>query len=409
MRKFFFVSVALIAIACSAFANARITYVDTQAAGYGETEQASLKDALINCIAQVTGQVMNAKEQVESAFKTVNGKTDSSESFQSQISVMTKGVIASYEIKSVTEQKSEIKTVVAAKIAKFNAGANSNRLRIVVTPFTISENACNITTKTYSNEEITNISTQSIVNKLVATRKFMVLDRENTKAILGEKAIIMSGDCPLVEMCKMGQVLSADYIVVGVVNSITSTSQKVNLAMSGLSAEHKNYGASLTLRFIDVATKQIKFSDVIDTRVNVGTSSESELVSIFNQLSDLSIKKIMNHIYPLRVVAVNDGEVVLNQGGDSIKEGDFYEVFELGETIKDPYTGESLGQKETKCATIEIIRVKGKSSDGKIVSGSTKIQEEFNANKRYICRLLPSKPKVEENKAPLSESKKVLW
>ena len=177
--------------------------------------------------------------------------------------------------------------------------------------------------------------------------------------------------------------------------------------MSGLEATVNDSGCAITLRFIDIATRQIKFSGIINSKVKLDSNSQSPLLDIFNQFSEQAIKKVMDNIYPLRVIAVEDDEVVLNQGGDSIIEGDKYEMFAMGDIIRDPYTKESLGRKETKCGVIEIIRVKGKTSDGKILGDYEKIKKIFG-EKEIVCRLIKEKttPKKQEN---LSNKKDIVW
>ena len=82
-------------------------------------------------------------------------------------------------------------------------------------------------------------------------------------------------------------------------------------------------------------------------------------------------------------------------------------MFALGEIIKDPYTGESLGRKETKCGDIEIIRVKSKTSDARILNDSENIKEIFK-QKEIVCRILKDKksPKKQEK---LSNKEDIVW
>ena len=258
-----------------------------------------------------------------------------------------------------------------------------------------------------SKEDVSRISTQALVDKMVATRKFTVLDREYADDILQEKATIANADTPIEEMCKFGQVLGADYIVVGVVESLTSVQKSVNMEMSGLKTSFNDSGCGVSLRFIDVATRQIKFSGLINTKVTLSRNIDSPIIDIFKKFADTAVKKVIDNIYPLRVVAVEGDEVILNQGGESVVEGDRYEMFALGEIIKDPYTGESLGRKETKCGDIEIIRVKSKTSDARILNDSENIKEIFK-QKEIVCRILKDKksPKKQEK---LSNKEDIVW
>ena len=66
----------------------------------------------------------------------------------------------------------------------------------------------------------------------------------------------------------------------------------------------------------------------------------------------------------------NNSNVILNQGGVSLNEGDKLNVFQKGEILQDPYTGESLGPSESLVATIEIKKVNPKMSYAKILKGN---------------------------------------
>jgi enoyl-[acyl-carrier protein] reductase II len=79
---------------------------------------------------------------------------------------------------------------------------------------------------------------------------------------------------------------------------------------------------------------------------------------------------IVNNIYPMRVTAKTTFELVLNQGGVNIREGDFFDVFQQGETVADVSSGEPLGAPEEKIATIRITRVDPKMSYAVVAEGT---------------------------------------
>ena len=386
----------------------RIEYVDVEGKGFGKDESSAIEKAIIQCVSQVNGLAIETQSQLD-AVETISDKESySSETFQKRVASATRGVVASYRIISVRKAEDGIQeAIISAKIAKYKKGKGADRLRIAIVPFKITKEKYDVDRIDISSADISRISTQAFVDKMVATRKFTVLDREYANDVLQEKATIASADTPMEEMCKFGQVLGADYIVVGVVESVTSKSRTIKMRMSGLDATIYDTGCAITMRFIDVATRQIKFSGIVNSKLEVKSGTDSILVDIFNKFSDEAIKKVMDNIYPLRVVAVEDDEVVLNQGGESIIEGDKYEMFAMGDIIKDPYTGESLGRKEKKCGELEIIRVKGKTSDGRILGDYEKIKEIFK-EKEIVCRVLKEKT-LEKKQEKLLEKKDVVW
>ena len=87
----------------------------------------------------------------------------------------------------------------------------------------------------------------------------------------------------------------------------------------------------------------------------------------------------------MMIISARGNIVTLNQGGDLLKEGDIYEVFQFGERIIDPYTKESLGREEIFCGTIQVTRVNPKSSYAKITSSEIEIESVFKP-KMFVCR-----------------------
>jgi hypothetical protein len=79
---------------------------------------------------------------------------------------------------------------------------------------------------------------------------------------------------------------------------------------------------------------------------------------------------IVTEIFPVSVVALNGDQVVLSQGGDSLQAGQRWEAVFLGEELKDPQTGNSLGRHEMPFGTIRIDRVSSQTSYGTVEEGA---------------------------------------
>ncbi|NDB69534.1 MAG: hypothetical protein EB015_16320, partial [Methylocystaceae bacterium] len=105
--------------------------------------------------------------------------------------------------------------------------------------------------------------------------------------------------------------------------------------------------------------------------------SSSLEASLLEAVDDLG-ESILNSIYPLRVLQVLEGGmVVINQGGETLKVNQALTAMQLGEQITDPYTKEPLGQVETPVAEILIDRVDPKLSYGRVVSGKVSLGDEY--------------------------------
>ncbi|MCX6886820.1 MAG: hypothetical protein NTX27_17475 [Verrucomicrobia bacterium] len=105
-------------------------------------------------------------------------------------------------------------------------------------------------------------------------------------------------------------------------------------------------------------------------------------------------ERILESIYPLKVAGLNGpDEIILNRGGEAVAVGDRMEIFNPGEELKDPSTGESLGVAERKAATAEVIRVLPKVCYAKILEKTEPVVVEA------VCRKPQVSKESEERKA----------
>ena len=385
--------------------SAQIEHKTVEAMGSGTTLQNAINEALSEAIGRVNGKSIETKSQLKSVSITKESNDSSSsynsESMKSAVKSATKGVVSSYDIVSKSENGGIWSVVVSAKIAKLKKSASSNRRRLAVAPLRSAKRVFQIDGNKVASSQFVRMLGQSLVSNLVQSRKFTILDREFMRETLGEKAKILLGNTPTEEMVKLGQELSADYMLVGTVEDVNFSTTEKKMLTSNTTIKIRSGELIFGYRIIDVPTRQIKFADSAKIRISEndlrqisGAFSQTDLSSsIIEVSSDRIAKKILNAIYPMMLISARGSIVTLNQGGDLLKEGDVYEVFQFGERIVDPYTKESLGREEIFCATVEITRVNPKSSYAKITSSEIDISTIFKP-KMFVCR--PSKNQSSE-------------
>ena len=161
--------------------------------------------------------------------------------------------------------------------------------------------------------------------------------------------------------------------------------------------------ARITIRLIDVATTQIKFADTYEK--TTGTSIEK----LADQLASKIGQIVLGSVYPIRIVNASSSQVVLGQGGKTVKSGDFFKVYQLGKKLVDPYTKESLGREEIEVAVIQINNVKSKTSDAKILESILDLSEAVNNQDDFIVRPFKApQKKVEKQKVKKPKTVKKL-
>ena len=116
---------------------------------------------------------------------------------------------------------------------------------------------------------------------------------------------------------------------------------------------------------------------------------------LFTDCAMTASNYILEGVYPVKIASVQGDELTLNRGeGTGLAVGGLYEVYSQGNTIKDPDTGESIGQEETKTGLIEVTSVQQKFSKAKMIKSEGPL--EVGA----ICRQVDRKEKDVEAATP---------
>jgi TolB-like protein len=175
----------------------------------------------------------------------------------------TKGGVKSYQI--LEKKKNEqgwIEVKIKAEVASFELPPEASRVRIAVFPFKVF-NAQG------DKEKLQRLINQEVNNYFVQTRKFAILDRSYLEEVAKEKSKILDGSAPAIEMAKIGNEISADFIIVGSVEDF-KTEKTVTKVLTDESTKITRESATLNLnyRVLDVTTKQISNSDTIKLKIS---------------------------------------------------------------------------------------------------------------------------------------------
>ena len=399
LRKFlFFVTLSTFV----AFGFSQIETVSVNSKGYGDGPESALNSALTQAIGQVNGRSIDSDSLLTTTEKTStkNDESDylSSRDFKESIKSKTKGVVESYSILSNAKDDSGLWVAeITAQIARFKTSKSANRKRIAVIDL-IGRQGCCLTVEGELNPDVAAYEVSSAIsNFLVQSRKFTVLDRSFQGFAETERNTLKNSEnMPVRELAKLGQELFADMILVGNLNSIRLQKAQRKMNTSDRVLEYLAGNIATNIRIIDTATGQIKFSSSLrmnpkDLDLNLG----SDIFTISKKVGERVGFTVLNAIYPIQVTGVTEKIVVdLNTGGDVVSVGQVFDLMLLGEKIKDAYTKESLGKRETKIGTVEITQVSPKQSRGKatLINETSNLETNFKP-KMYILRLNNSSKK----------------
>ncbi len=386
---------------------AEIKYVDTTAKGTGETFEIALKKAFNRAVSKVNGVSVESESVLKTIDKSVTTNEGSSASLtrdlQQTINEKTKGSIKSFEILSESKDSNGLVNIeIKATIAKFALSKSAKRKRIAVVPFRL--NVGRVDLENFSPDDFRELLNQKFSTYLVQTRKFTVLDREFDQEIKGELANLTDSE-NIEDQVKIGQALFADYIVVGRVDNLEIkevekkflTSEKIIKKTMGI--------LNFSYRIIDVPTTQIKYSSSVNLEVNLKKQNQP-LVYLSDMTAQNAGVEVMYAIYPILVEKIEGGLLYLGQGGNQIKINDQYSLYERSEEkIKDSYTGETLGNVETKVGLVEIIDSNSKFSVAKIIEADIELKGSFKPRK-YMVKPFKSAKKLKQNEAKEKIEKK---
>ncbi|EAK4078675.1 hypothetical protein CJ283_04730 [Campylobacter jejuni] len=365
--------VLFVSLVFFAFLNAKVVTTSTtkqaQGEGYGVTYEQAVGKALADAISRMYGGSLSQSTNFKTkSTKDKNGQ-NLEKSFNDEIRRATKGSFDSYEVisKIQTNDGFNVKVVIkkTTTTKKYQAPGLSADNRRSITVFD--------STPDVAKRGIGSALQQKIISDLLQSCKFNVLDRDSSGYYEMEKALIKSGDAASDEVYKLKNVLATDYILLFSISGLEGKQKTSNLT----GKSKTEIEVIVDYRVLLFATRQIKFSNTLSMKVNLKDNSLSANEAALKQIANRIAGDILNAIYPLKVAAVENNEVVFSQ---SLNQGDVYECFALGKAIKDTYTKENTGRVESKTGSIEITRTSPKLSYAKITEGSVKVGD--------ICRPL---------------------
>lgn len=373
--------------------------------GVGQSAAAAVNEALKAAILQVNGTTMSmssshtdfgldvASSSVAAGHATVTTKDGTNtasgsaavvsmtsvrgKEFAEQIIQRSKGAVTEFKVieSGGPDAKNGNYTVtIEAKISKFKAPADAGKIKIVVAPLKTSKATFNIAGEQVPAKEVLAAIRQQIIDALSQTGRFSILDREFAADVASEVDMIVTGQTSNADFAKLGQALSADLIWIGVVNDINYTKYARKLQTSDRELISFSGGWSMSQRLINVTTKQIAVSttlegktpDVAPTTLGAQANSPEILRGMKSDIVNKATEAIVLRTFPISVVERDGSTVVLSQGGKALSQDARFRIFLQGKEIKDPQTGQSLGNMESLCCDVVIERVTPTLSYGRL-------------------------------------------
>ena len=380
MKKFYRYIAFVMLVALSVTESiAQISIEHVTVEGTGTTQSRAITDALVEATFRIYGVRIVADTQTSIFSSRSSDSATFSAKIHHAMSRQTipnkRNELLSYDVLSSQRDADGLYVVaVQAKYSDYRVLIPENKRRsLAVLNFPVMSGGYLL-----GNERgISTILTSRIETLLTQSRQFSVLDRARGDIYDMEKQVLESGDVNAAERARLGEVVGADYLVYGKILPVLVEKIDNSIAISGEYKVQIVATVPVEFRVMAVATRQVKWSSTAVAKRVIEKTEQYQAVDVnqavgsaLDEVAELIFEELTENIYPPKISKVlSANRFILNRGGTTVENGMLFEVFDLGENIVDPYTGESLGQSESFVGLAKIVGKKPKYSIGKLETG----------------------------------------
>ena len=223
---------------------------------------------------------------------------------------------------------------------------------------------------------------------LTQGRRFGVLDRKRQDVYDAERRLLQSADVSVQERSRLGKVLGVDYLLYGTVHRVLVQDQSRSIQLTGERIDEVYGAADVRFTVLAVATRQVKWSSSmsVEKTSRVGNfRPEGFAHALLDDVAARIVDELTENIYPPKIAKVlGQGQFVVNRGGNTVRPGDMFEIFALGDWIRDPDTGERLDRIELSVGIATIVTVKPKYSLARLISEHTTLSNGMVLRRRRV-------------------------
>ena len=349
--------------------------VEKETDGVGPTRNAAILDALSLAVKETNGGAVNALS-VNGANPPPGGKTDAVLTNE-VVTAASRGVVQSFEIVSEQQQGSTWRVKVRSKLNAFNASPADQLPKVVILPSKTHDATYVIGDQQLSSDEAGDLISTVLGDAIGRSNRFAVIDRKRADDTAAELSQLDDPNTRPAELAKLGQKLTADIVIIPEITRLEYKKSSRKLHFTGRELRSYQGGVDINFQVINVASGRTLLTKRVstpfpDTPPTVYGTQKVGVASVKQQLSDLSDGFTRDFIlknFPISVVKLDGRNAILSQGEPMLKVGGVYQAVLLGEDVKDPQTGQSLGRLETNIGTITVSKTTDKMAFGTL-SGS---------------------------------------
>jgi curli biogenesis system outer membrane secretion channel CsgG len=303
--------------------------------------------------------------------------------------------------------KTLIMTGVAATLALLAQGARADDPRPTLKQLGVEDVAATKALKTTvaksgqgdKLDRLTDSLNQHFLVAFKGTRKFDVIARSDLALILKEQQIPTGVIIDAADRKALpGKIKGLDYLLVAALSDFSDAKDGVTVEGQGIVVSRRTVQATMILKIYDATTaalleavdvpvqRQSKGTQrVVREGFNNGAVDDALIEEAAVELANKAATRVVDVVYPARVMSVTDGVVTINRGETTgIAPNQVWEAFATGKELIDPDTGQSLGKEEIKVGEIVITDVLPKFSKGRVVGENRGIDGQGTIVRRRL-------------------------
>jgi curli biogenesis system outer membrane secretion channel CsgG len=290
------------------------------------------------------------------------------------------------------------------------ASANAQKKRVAVMNFDYGTVSSSVASVFGTNLDIGKGIADIMVERLVGSGIYSVIERKAIEKILAEQNFSNSDRVDASSAAKLGRILGVDAIIMGSITQFGRDDKQTNLGggafgdygkkigIGGLGRRQSKAVVAISARMVSTDTAEIlaavngvgessrSGTTLLGAGAGGGTgaggaydmSSKNFAATVLGEATHAAVAQVVQKLdqnaarLPTRVVNVEGlvahaagGTVILNIGSKAgLKVGDKFEIRRGDQAIRDPATGKVIRMLDNKVGEVTITRVEELSSDG---------------------------------------------
>ena len=372
-----------------------------RARGTGATRAAAIWSAIHETVMSRNGVVVQGSEELRRTFdaevKQLNDAVDKAvsnrEKLDSDVRISTPGgTVRRFRVLDERTRDGLVEVDLCMELQEFEPGAprQGSLPTLAILPFdpalprynfatppAIRDGECGSVERVGA--DLVKRFQQDAVTALLATRRFRILDRENVGKVLAEQSLVRGNSTDPAELARLGRLMGADWLLVGTLELIGTDCRRLEVRASGYVTHDYSGGMAFTWRLVNAQTSELRgtsrLSRSFDSRQSpelkgVLSNPDGAIGFFYQQAAPALVGAVLDVVDPVKVAAVQNGEVILNQGrGRPMSPGMRLRVMGVGEAITDPDSGAVLSRSTSEVAIIEVVTVEERISRARVLGG----------------------------------------